>query len=332
VLTLHIVVDDADDSLALADRVTRVPGVSAAGFISVLPLQHVNWSGRFTIEGRPFEGTAQFRYVTPGYFEALGVPLIAGRSLSALDTSDAPRVVLVNDAFAREFLPGEPAVGHRLTDRGIIVGIVGNVRQSSLDQPAIPEIYYPVAQNFAQLRSVGSVLVVRSTLPPESLLPSIRAAIREVSPDQATFRVATMERVVDESLGGRRFYLWLIGAFAIVGTALAAAGTYSVIAYLVAIRTREFGIRVALGADSRRIIRLVVGRGAWLVGLGLGIGCVGALMLTRFLQALLYGVTSTDLPTFVAVGVTLFTVAVAACIAPARRATRVDPAVALRVE
>jgi ABC-type antimicrobial peptide transport system permease subunit len=219
-----------------------------------------------------------------------------------------------------------------LVDRGAIVGVVGSVRQSSLDQPPTPEIYYPVAQNFAQLRSVGSVLVVRSSLPPDSLVPSIREAIREVSPDQATFRVATMDRVIDESLGGRRFDLWLIGAFAIVGTALAAAGTYSVVAYLVAIRTREFGIRVALGADSRRIVRLVVGRGAWLVGLGLGMGCVGALMLTRFLRTLLYGVAPTDLSTFAAVGVILFSVAVAACILPARRATRVDPAVALRVE
>ena len=240
--------------------------------------------------------------------------------------------MLVNEAFARQYLANEEAVGHELTDRGTIVGVVGDVHQSSLDRAVVPEIYYPVAQNFAQLRSVGSSMVVSSPMPPESLVNTIRAAIREVSPNQATFRVSTMDRVVDRSLGRQRLYLWLLGVFAGIGTLLAAAGIYGVIAYLVTLRTREFGIRMALGADSGRVLRLVMRHGGVLVALGLVAGTVGALALTRFLSSVLYGVTATDARTFGAIAVLLAIVALAACAVPAFRASRVNPAVALRAE
>jgi ABC-type antimicrobial peptide transport system permease subunit len=185
---------------------------------------------------------------------------------------------------------------------------------------------------FGQIRSLGSTLIVRGNAPPEALVGAIRAAIREVSPGQALFRVATMQGVIDESLANPRLYAWLVGLFAAMGTLLALAGIYGVIAYLVALRTREFGIRMALGADSGRMVRLVMSRGALLTTLGLAIGIGGAAALTRVLRGVLYGVAATDSLTFGAVAAMLAIVALGACLAPARRAARVDPSVALRCE
>ncbi len=327
-----MVVADAAESSALEQRVTRIPGVQAVGFISLLPLQHSNWNGRFAVAGRPVEGSAEFRYVTPGYFEAMAIPVRRGRALSGRDTAGAPRVLLVNEALARQYFPNEDPIGRELAGRGTIVGVVGDVRQATLERPAVPELYYPLAQNFAQLRSAGSSMVVRSNVPPESLVSAIRVAIREVNPNQATFRVETMDQVVNDSLGTHALYLWLLGLFAAIGTALAAVGTYGVIAHLVTLRTREFGVRMALGADSWRVVRLVAGRGSALIACGLVIGCAGAVALSRFLNSVLYGVSAADPLTFIAMGALLGAIALAACVAPARRAARVDPAVALRSE
>jgi ABC-type antimicrobial peptide transport system permease subunit len=178
-----------------------------------------------------------------------------------------------------------------------------------------------VAQNFAQLRSAGSSLVVRSDLPPESLVGAIRSAVREVNPNQATFRVETMDHVVSDSLGTHALYLSLLGLFAAIGTVLAAVGIYGVIAHVVTLRTREFGIRMALGADRSRVVRLVAGRGGALIVVGLAIGCLGALVLSRFLNSVLYGVTAADPATFCAMGLLLAAVAMARR-PPARRARR----------
>jgi ABC-type antimicrobial peptide transport system permease subunit len=175
-------------------------------------------------------------------------------------------------------------------------------------------------------------MLVSSHLPPESLVSAVRKAIREVNPHQAAFRVQTMERVIEDSLANQRLYLWLLGLFAALGTLLAAAGIYGVIAYLVTLRTQEFGIRMALGADSGRVLRLVMGRGGVLVAMGLAVGFGGAAALTRFLKGVLYGVAATDLSTFAAMAVVLSLVALAACLVPARRAAAVDPAIALRSE
>ena len=300
-------------------------------FISMLPLQNSGWNGGFTIRGRAGLGQSELRYVTPGYFRAMGIPIRRGRDFSPRDTSDVPRFILINEALARRYFPNEDPVGRTL-DRGTIIGVAGDVRQSTLNVPAQPEIYYAVAQNFAQIRRLGSTLVVRGDGPPEALVGAIRAAVREVNPNQALFRVATMQRVIEESLASPKLYAWLLGLFGLLGALLAAAGIYGVVAYLVALRTREFGIRMALGADAGRVLRLVMRRGAVLAALGLAMGMGAAAALTRVLQGLLYGVTATDPVTFGAMALLLAAVALAACLVPARRATKIDPMTALRHE
>jgi putative ABC transport system permease protein len=187
-------------------------------------------------------------------------------------------------------------------------------------------------QNFAQIRSNGSTLVVSGHVPIENLTSAIRAAIREVSPAKPLFQVSTMKRVVENSLANQRLYAWLLGLFAATGALLACAGVYGVIAYLVALRTREFGIRMALGADSAGVLALVMRRGAVMVALGLAFGMTGAAGLTRVLGTLLYGVEAIDPSTFGSTAVLLGAVALFACLIPAIRAARVDPAAALRVE
>jgi len=261
----------------------------------------------------------------------MGIPLRRGREFSPRDGRGAQGVILVNEALARQFFPNEDPIG-RSTDRGTIIGVVGDVRQETLGVPATPEIYSTVAQNFAQLPSHGSTLVVRGSRPAKALVGAIRSAVREVNPGQALFRVATMQQVIEESLANPRLYMWLLALFAGMGTLLAGAGIYGVIAYLVALRTREFGIRMALGADPGRVLRLVMKRGVLLTTLGLALGVGGAAMLTKVLRGMLYGVAATDPVTFGAMASVLAVVALAACLAPARRAALVDPAVALRSE
>jgi predicted permease len=331
VLTMHIVLSDAAESMAIEERISRLPGVRAAGLISLLPLQESGWNGGFTISGRPGVHETELRYVTPGYFRAMGIPLRRGREFSLHDSPAAPRVILINETLARLYFPNEDPVGRNL-DRGKIAGVVGDVRQTTLGLSPRPEIYYAMAQNFAQIRRFGSTLVVRCNGPLEPMAAAIRPEIREVSPGQALFRVATMREVIDESLANPRLYAWLVGLFAAMGTALALAGIYGVISYLVTLRTREFGIRMALGADTGTILRLVMSRGACLTGLGLAIGTAGAAALTRVLRGVLYGVGATDSLTFGAVAVLLATVALGACLVPARRAACVNPSVALRSE
>jgi predicted permease len=331
VLTAHVVVSGARESMALEERASQIPGVRAAGLVSLLPLQNSGGGAGTTIAGRSGWFQTQLAFVTPGYFRAMGIPLRRGREFSPHDGPEAPRVILVNEALVRQCFPNEDPIG-RTTDRGVIIGVVGDVRQAALSDPAEPEIYYTVAQNFAQIRSHGSTLVVRSSGPPEALVGALRAAVREVIPGQAVFRIATLQRVIEESLAKPRSYAWLVGLFAAMGTLLAIAGIYGVIAYLVALRTREFGIRMALGADTRRVVRLVVERGAVLVALGLALGISSAAAVTRVLRGVLYGVAATDLVTFGTMALVLALVALAACLVPARRAALVDPAVALRWE
>ncbi len=263
---------------------------------------------------------SELRYVTPGYFRALGIPVRQGRGFTEYDKSEAPLVALINEALARQYFPGEDPVGKR-TSRGTIVGIVGDVRSFGLDRPPAPEIYNAIAQNYSQRSEYGMSLIMSGQVAPEALVSAVRAAIHEVNPNRAVFDVKTMQRVIADSLSNEKLYLWLIGLFAALALLLAVAGVYGVISYAVTSRTHEFGIRVALGAGSGRVLRLVLGHGAWLVGLGLALGVGGALALTRLLRSLLFGVTPTDPATFAGMAAL-----------PARRATRVDPMIALRYE
>jgi predicted permease len=331
VLTAHVAVSGSRESMAIEQRVSRIPGVRAAGLISLLPLQDSGWGAGLTIPGRTETYEIELRFVTPGYFRAMGIPLVRGRELSAFDAPGAPGAILINQALARLCFPGEDPVGRR-TGRGTVVGVVGDVRDAALHTQPKPEIYHPVAQNFAQLGRLGSTLVVRSGGPPEALAAAIRAAVGEVSPGQAVFHMATMRQVIDESLDSPRLYLWTIGLFAAIAMLLAVAGIYGVTAYVVTLRTREFGIRMALGADASRILRQVLARGAWWTLLGLTLGAGGAVLLTRVLQGVLYGVAATDPATFLTAAALLAAAALAACLAPAHRAATLDPSISLRFE
>jgi predicted permease len=275
---------------------------------------------------------AELRYVSPGYFRALGIPILKGRGFTDFDRADSAPVILINDALARQYFPNQDPIGRRIDDRGAIVGIVGDVRQSGLDRPPAPEIYYPLAQNFAQRPDAGISLVVSHKLPPQSLARSVVGAIRQVNPNQAVFHIKTMQRVIADSLSNRSLYLWLLGVFAGIALALAVAGIYGVVSYAVASRTKEFAVRLALGADAGGVLRIVLGHGALLIGIGLAIGLTAAAGLTRLLQALLFGVSPMDPETLVVVAALLTAVALAACLIPAQRAMRLDPAIALRYE
>jgi putative ABC transport system permease protein len=346
VLTLNLMVSGAQRQIpgaaarycyAIEERIRQIPGVQAAGFISFLPLQNSGWNGYFSIAGRAREAparqpSAELRYVSPGYFRALGIPIRKGRGFTDRDNSDAPPVVLVNETLARLYFPDEDPTGQRILYRGTIIGVVGDVRQSGLDRAPAAEIYYPLAQNFGQLPAAGMAVAVRGLAPPESLASAVRGAIRDVNPNQPVFNIKTMHRVIADSLSKWKLYTWLIGLFAGIALLLAVAGIYGVISYAATSRTREFGIRLALGADARSVLGLVLRHGGLLVALGLIAGLCGALALTRLLSGLLYGVTPTDPATFAVMAVLLGAVALAACLGPARRAARVDPAVALRCE
>jgi predicted permease len=331
VLTVHMALSGGAEAMAIQERVARIPGVRAGGFISMLPLQASGWTAGFHVPGRAEILPCELRYVTPGYFMAMGVAIRRGRDFTARDTAGQPPVLVVNEALARQYFGDRDPVGVKI-DRGLIVGVAADVRQARLSEPATPVIFFPMIQNFAQIRSNGSTLAVSGYVPVENLAAAIRAAIREVNPTQALFRVSTMQSVVENSLANQRLYAWLLGLFAATGTLLAAAGVYGVTAYLTALRTREFGIRMALGADGGAVVALVMSRGALVAALGLALGTAGAAALTRVLRTLLYGVGPTDPATFGFTAVLLAAVALLACLIPAMRAARVDPSITLRVE
>ena len=321
----------------IADRVRQIPGVRAAGFTQVLPLQNWGWSANsigFTVRGRapqsePF--AFDLRYVTPGYFEALGVPVRRGRGLTSSDTRDAPPVIVINETLARRLVGDADPVGQS-TERGTIVGVVGDVRNVNLDQETIPELYYPIAQNHSQLSELGMTLVVRTVGPPAGVIGAVRAAVREVNPNEAIFDVKTMKQVVDESLASFTLFLTLMVVFAVLALVLGITGTYGVIAYVAASRAREFAIRAALGADRHRIMRAVFGQGLALTGLGLAVGGGLVFLTAPALRALPVTVHPPRLPVVAAVAALMMLAALASCILPARRAAEGDPMTVLRNE
>jgi putative ABC transport system permease protein len=317
------------------ERVARIPGVAAVGVTQFLPLQNSGWIGAFEIAGRPAPASqqprAELRYVSPGYFAALGLPLRAGRGFEARDTAQAPRVILINETLALRYFPNQNPLGQQ-TDRGIIAGVVGDIRESGLDRPTAAQIYFPFAQNSGATPDAGVTLVVRARTSPAALAGSIRRAIHEINPTQVIFNVKTMDQVVSDSLADLNLYLWLVGLFALLALLLALTGTYGVFSYAVAGRTREFAVRMALGAGRRQISRLVIRQASVLVACALVIGLAGTLILTRTLRSLIASVTPPEPALLVLAALLLTATALAACAVPARRATEVDPNVALKAE
>jgi len=319
-------------------RVRQLPGVEAAGCTIVLPLSGSNTDSSFAVEGRSTGGKEptpdeELRTITPDYFGALKTPLLRGRFFTESDNVDAPGVTIVNDALAKKYWPNEDALGKRITLDDprknpkwlTIVGIVRSIRHRSLDVDPQPEYYLPLAQDAERTM----VLTVRSTEDPRSLTSALRREIQAIDPDQPIANVRTLEAVTADSVAPRRMSMVLLGAFAGIALLLAGVGIYGVISYLVVQRTHEIGVRMALGAQRRDVLRLVVGHALKLVGIGTVIGLVLALLSTRTLSALLYSVGAFDATTFVFVTITLAAVALLASYIPALRATRADPMIAL---
>jgi putative ABC transport system permease protein len=325
----------------LLDRVAALPGARSAGLINSLPLQRSGFSGGVTIEGQgPYEPgshpQAGFRAISPEYFRALSVPLISGRFFTVEDQRNSALVVIVNQALAQQYLPGQNPIGKRIqfigNDWRTIVGVVGDVRESGVTRAATAGVFFPVNQvAYAPLIQIMS-LAVRANTEPTTLISAVRNAVREIDPAQPVFNVKTMEAVVADSVSDRRLNMLLLGIFAAVALTLSVIGIYSVMSYTVSQHTREIGIRMALGARSTDVLKLVVGHGMGLTSVGIVIGVAGAFVLTRLMATLLYGVKPTDPLTFTVFSALLMIVALLACYVPARRATKVDPMVALRTE
>jgi predicted permease len=335
VLTMHVTPNlNAQACADLVRQIETLPGVRAAAFAQMLPLQSWGWTATFSIVGRdPFppaeRPVVELRYVTPGYFTALGIPIRRGRAFTDADTAQAPRVIIVNDALARRYFGDEDPVG-RQTDRGTIVGVAGDVRQAGLDRSALPDIYYPVAQNMSQLNDLGMTLIVSGEVPPATLAGPARDLIRRSRPDLAVFEVRTMGEVVAQSLAESRLYTWFVGLFAALILVLACAGIYGVLSSVVTSRTREFGIRLALGAGRSGLQWLVLRHAATLLGAGLAVGLVGAVASARVLDSVIVGASRVQPLPVAAAAAILASVAMLACLVPVRRAAGIDPIATLR--
>ncbi|AKJ07005.1 putative permease [Archangium gephyra] len=317
------------------ERVREVPGVQVAGTTRNLPLEGSGEPAPLVLPGQSQESAADaprvnYLFVSNDYFRAMGIPLLRGRAFTTLDR-EGPPAMMVNDAFVRRFFPGEDVVGKAIQwgdATAPIVGVVGDVRQESLSEPAPPLVYVHVLQ---QSRSSVN-LVVRGEGAPLQLAAAVRQAIWSVNPNQTITRITTLEEVVGGSVARPRLIAALLGLFAVLALVLGAVGIYGVLAYTVGQRQREIGVRLALGARPAEVLGMVLRNGMRLAGLGVALGVAGALVLSRVMSSILFGVAPHDPLTFGAVAVVLLGVALVACLVPARRAMRVDPAVSLRAE
>jgi predicted permease len=331
VLTLHLTPrTQAGDYYSIEQRVAALTGVRGAGLTQLIPLQNWGWNADFRVRGRPMasRALAGLRYVTPGYFRAMGIRLVRGREFTEHDDESAPRVIVVNEALVRRYLPDEDPIGVAL-DRGTIVGVIRDVRQAGLDRPAEPEIFYPAAQNVTAASDIGMSLIVRTEGPPEALIGQIRAVVREVNPRLAIFNVKTMNDVLADSMLELNLYRWQITMFATLALVLAVIGLFGVMSYTVTARIREFAVRLALGSNPAALGRLVLRRGAWLAGLGLVLGALITEQLLMAFGALPIG-GRPDLLIYLSVAGLLGLLALAACLIPAIRVASVDPVSALR--
>jgi putative ABC transport system permease protein len=319
----------------VVDRLRALPGVDRVAAVSRLPMSGGNSSRDFNVMGREKSHSADIRIATSDYFRAMGIPLLRGRSFDERDTKTAPQVAVINEAAAREIFPDEDPIGKFVTNFGPndetmqIVGVIGNIRHVTLEDAPRAEIYQPLGQAMWP-RMFFAVRAASSN--PLSLLPSVQSAIRSVDPNVALGSPRTMQDTIARSLLQRKFTMTLLTIFAGIAVALAAIGLFGVMSYSVAQRTREIGIRMAVGAQRSDVLRLIVQQGMTLTVVGVVCGLFGAFALTRLMANLLYAVSATDAVTFGGVSVFLASISLLACWIPARRAARVDPMITLRSE
>jgi putative ABC transport system permease protein len=329
----------------LRARLARVPGIVSTGVVNHLPLAGDAWGAGFFVEGREDAGRvrAVYRVAAPGYLETMRMTLLDGRDISPRDSEDAPAVALVNAAFARQYLSDAALLGRRVSMTGdneprawmTIVGIVQDVKQQEWAAPVEPEVYLPLRQSASFTSGSGPAfaamtIVARTEGDPLALVPAAQRAVWEVDGDLAVSNMISLEQAMRGQLARPRAARLLMTAFGIGAVLLAATGIYGVVAFDAGRKTREIGLRLALGARPRRVVQLVLGRALMLIGMGLVIGLLGSAVVTRFLQALLYDVSARDPLVFGASTATLLVVGLAACLWPALRAARLDPVEALR--
>ncbi len=326
------------------ERVRHLPGVLSAGYTTAVPLVWKGGANGLTLEGRAAEPNvnwnANHRQISPDYFQAVGIALRQGRFFNEQDDARAVPVVIINETMARQYWPGQSPIPKRFKIGGMgstnpwltIVGVVADIRQMGADVPVKAEMYVPYWQAPLQAAFAPRDLVIRTAVEPESIVAAVRQVIREVDPYQPLSNIRTMNEVLSREMAQRRLGMILLMGFAGLALLLAALGIYGVLSYFVVQHTPEIGVRMALGAQGRDVLRLVIGKGMRLALIGVGVGLIGAFVLTRLMQSLLFEVEATDPLTYGLIAALLTLVAFVACYIPARRATRVDPLVALRQE
>jgi putative ABC transport system permease protein len=328
----------------LTTRLRAMPGVHAAGYATQVPmvaLMNRLFVRRTPAAPEPGRRGEDARFVSTDYLKAMGVRLLAGRAFEASDSEGRPRVIVINQTLARQLFPGEGSIGQvvyidspKLAEPWSIIGIVEDVRQSGVSQEPEPQLFIDMRQwpgvppGFAFLQ----YFALRTEGDPATVLPQVRDVVRQVDPQGAIYNVASMDLIVSNAVARPRMYAVLLGIFASVAVLLAVIGIYGVMAYAVAQRTRELGIRIALGARRAQVLGLVLRQSLALIVIGIALGLSGAAAVTRYLKGLLFGLTPLDTPTFLAVSLTFALVATLASYLPARRATRIDPLIALRDE
>jgi putative ABC transport system permease protein len=325
----------------LIERVERLPGVRAAGMVFPLPLGGDNLSTRFEIEGQPVERAKRpqtdLRFATDGYFRTMGIRLVSGRDFTKRDDLQSPSVIIINEALARHHFPGENPIGKRIRP-GIsieteppmreIIGVVGDVQVRNLSEEEPPAVYLP----HSQFPFVSLTMTIRGETDPLNLIGPVRNEVSALDKDLAITDVKMLDQYLIDSVAQPRFNTLLLSIFASIALVLTAVGLYGVIAYSVTQRTHEIGIRVALGAQTGDVLWLVISRGMKLALIGLALGLVGAVALTRLMEKLLFDVSPTDPPTLLVVTLLLTNISLLACWLPAQRVARVDPMIALRYE
>jgi predicted permease len=341
VLSLHLAVNrtrhGGDPGVArylgrLLTRVGDIPTVEAAGIVNRLPLGGQTQTGPIRFEGNDAPFDTDWRSASADYFRALDVPILAGRTFNESDSADRPAVGIIDERLARDAFGRESPIGKRFRidvpgrPWVEIVGVVGHLRHEGLEKDSRPQVYWP----YPQRTQDRMAMVVKTTADPSSVAAAVRAAIREVDPDQPLYDIRPMTDVLERTLHGRRLNTVLVGAFAVMALVLAGAGLYAVVSYLTARRRREFGIRVAVGAKAADVLALVLKQGLGRASVGLALGLALSAALTRMLASMLHGVTAWDLTTYVFVSAVLMSVVSAASFVPAWRASRLDPTLALR--